>query len=129
VTVENEDGTTTETMTVNFTNEKQGITRENIISKTSKDGKIIMVDHSLKTTTKAYTRTATRLVTIAEDGTRTVKTQSTTEWKTGQKMERVEERIVAADGSATGSGTMTITSKDGTVKTYNISVNVTASGE
>jgi hypothetical protein len=129
VVTENADGTTSETMTVKFENTKQGITRENTIVRTLKDGKVIAIDHSLKVTTKSYTRTASRVVTFNEDGSKLVKTNSVTEWKNGRKVERNEERLVSANGNASGSGTITVTNKDGQVKTYNLSVSKTLTGE
>ncbi|GIW23119.1 MAG: hypothetical protein KatS3mg068_2126 [Candidatus Sericytochromatia bacterium] len=129
VVTENSDGTTTETMTVKFENTKQGIIRENTVIRTLKDGKLVSIDHSLKTTTKSYTRTSSRIVTFNEDGSKVIKTTSLTEWKDGRKVERNEERLVSASGNATGSGTITVTSKDGKVKTYQLNVSKTSSGE
>jgi len=129
VVTENSDGTVSETMTVKFENTKQGITRENTVVRTLKDGKLIALDHSLKVTTKNYTRISSRIVTFNEDGSKLVKTSSVTEWKNGRKVERNEERLVSANGSASGKGTITVTNKDGKVKTYNLSVSKTLRGE
>lgn len=129
VSVTNADGSVTETMTVKFENTKLGLTRENTVAKTSKDGKVLSVDHSLKATTLAYTKTVTRLVTYNEDGSRTIKTTSVTEWKNGAKSERNEQRVVGADKTATGAGTLTVTNSKGESKTYNLSVGISASGE
>jgi len=129
VSVTNEDGTVTETMTVKFENTKLGITRENTIAKTTKDSKVLTIDHSLKSTTPGYTKTVTRLVTYNEDGSRTIKTSSITEWKNGAKTERNEQRFFNADKTATGAGTLTVTSANGQTKTYNLNVSISATGE
>lgn len=129
VSVTNEDGSVTETMTIKFENTKLGITRENTVSKTSKDGKVLSIDHSLKATTSAYTKTVTRLVTYNDDGSKTIKLTSVTEWKNGAKSERNEQRIVKSDKTVTGAGTLTVTSANGETKTYNLNVSVSASGE
>ncbi|GIW22828.1 MAG: hypothetical protein KatS3mg068_1835 [Candidatus Sericytochromatia bacterium] len=51
-------------MTIKFENTKLGITRENTVSKTSKDGKVLSIDHSLKATTSAYTKTSYKISNI-----------------------------------------------------------------
>lgn len=126
----NADGSTTYTTTVNFSNEKAGITRNVVVSKTkSKEGKLIKVEHSFKMTTPNFTREGTRVAVINTDGSRNVKIHTTTTWKDGRKREVIEDRVVSADGTVTGNGTVTLTAKDGTVKTFDLNLTITASGE
>lgn len=130
VTTPNADGSTTYTTTVNFENKKVGITRETVVSKTkSKEGKVIRIEHSFKMTAPNLTKEGTRLVVINPDGTKTVKTQTLTKYNAGGSREVNEERVVAADGTATGNGTVTVTDKDGKATTYNLNLSVSASAE
>jgi hypothetical protein len=125
----NADGSITKTISVEFKNDRAGMTRESTLSRTTLDGKLVSSDYSLKMTTKHFTREETRSTTINADGSRTVNIYAMTTWNDGRKRERHEERVVTADGNATGTGTLTLTLKDGTTKTFNIGVNVTATGE
>ena len=128
--ITNEDGSITRIATVEFENTRTGVKRTVIHSRTHMNGKLIATHSELMTTgPNGYERNATRDVEVAEDGSRTVTTESTTSWPNGKTRTRSETRSVAADGSATGSGTVTVTMPDGTSKTYDYSVGVTASGD
>jgi hypothetical protein len=122
----NADGSVTKTLSIHFENPTLKLTRDIIISKTfDKDGKLISIDYSLEAKANNYSRTATRTVTVNADGSRNISTQSTTTWPNGKTREINEERIVNADGSATGSGTIT-TTVNGQTKTINFTSGVTA---
>lgn len=129
VTVQNADGSTTETIKISFENSRNGIKRETTLAKTSKDNKILKVEFQLNETTPAFTRTVTRVATHNADGSKNVLLDAKITWKDGRSCERHQERVVKADGSATGTGTITRTAKDGSSKTYTFNVNITVSGE
>lgn len=127
--IENEDGSITKITKVEFKNEKTGVTRNVTSTRTTMDEKLVSAFYTLEATHKNYTRTVERSVEVDAEGQRTVKVTAVTTWQDGRKRERSEERVVAADGSATGGGTMTITRADGTVKTYTYTLGVTSSGD
>lgn len=127
--IENEDGSITKITKVEFKNEKTGVTRNVTSTRTTMDEKLVSAFYTLEATHKNYTRTVERSVEVNAEGQRTVKVTAVTTWQDGRKRERSEERVVAADGSATGGGTMTVTRADGTVKTYTYTLGVTSSGD
>ncbi len=126
--ITNEDGSITTVNKVEFTNERTGSTRTVVRTKTMMDGKMVSAFYELNATHKNHTRTVERSVEIGENGERNVKVTAMTTWNDGRKRERTEERIVAADGSAAGTGVVTVTRKDGTVKTYDYTIGVEANG-
>lgn len=125
----NSDGSTTETLKISFENSRLNIHREMIVAKTSLDGKLLKIDYQLSETNPAFERSVNRITTVNADGTRNVLIDAKTTWKDGRSSERHEERLVSADGSATGTGTLTRTAADGTVKTFTLSLNLTADGQ
>lgn len=127
--IENEDGSITQITKIEFNNEKAGVTRNVTVTKTMMDGKLVSSFFTLEATHKNYTRTVERSVEVNAEGERTVKAEAMTTWSNGRKRERSEERVVAADGSASGGGTMTITRADGTVKTYTYTLGISAEGD
>ncbi|PIQ25592.1 hypothetical protein COW64_14660 [bacterium (Candidatus Blackallbacteria) CG18_big_fil_WC_8_21_14_2_50_49_26] len=128
-TVTNEDGSTTEIVKVSFENTKIGLKRDTYISRTTMDGKLVSLDFKLDATATNYTRSVHRTVTVNADGSRTVSVESTTTWKDGRKREVQRQHVVAADGSATGTGTITWTKADGTSTTRNLTFGASAAGE
>ena len=124
----NPDGSISKTMTVELSN--NNITRENTITKTTKDGKLINISHVLKVTAKNFTKNASRIKTFNEDGSKQVVTESTTTWDNGRKREIHETRTIDAKGEGTGTGTITITDKDGkvTTKSLDSKISLTSSG-
>lgn len=132
-TTTNADGSITETVLIRFTSPNGQVTRENTISKTTKDGKNVKIEHLLSSTTPAFTKTATRIVVFNADGTRTVTTGSVTTFvKDGRKREVNEQRTVGGangTGAATGSGTLTLTDATGKATTYNLVLDITANGK
>lgn len=126
--VTNDDGSTTETVKISFENSKLGIKREVVLSKTSKDGKLVKVDFQLTESNPIFDRSLTRIATYNGDGTKNVLIDAKTTWKDGRSSERHEERLVNADGTVTGTGTITRTARDGSTKTYTISLNIAADG-
>ncbi|HEY9841432.1 MAG TPA: hypothetical protein V6D23_13310 [Candidatus Obscuribacterales bacterium] len=129
VRVENPDGSVTETIKVNFANSCHDVIREAVLARTSKDGKLLKLEFQLHVTTPAFERDLTRIATYAADGSKHVLIDAKTSWRDGKIRERHEERLVNADGSATGKGTITVTLADGTVKTYQYTVSIAANGE
>lgn len=126
----NADGSKTKTLTVEFKNDKTGVTRNITSSHTSLNSKLVSADFDLKVTgPKGFLRTVSRTVTVNADGSRSWSTTANTTWANGASSERSETREVSADGSATGSGTLTIKHADGSTKTYNYTVGVTASAD
>lgn len=124
------DGSKTRTLTVEFKNEKTGVTRNITSSRTSLNAKLVSADFDLKVTgPKGFLRTVSRTVTVNADGSRSWSTTAHTSWANGATSERSETREVGADGSATGSGTLTIKRADGSTKTYTYTVGVTAGGD
>ncbi len=127
--IENEDGSITKITKIEFKNEKTGVTRNVTSTRTTMDEKLVSAFYTLEATHQNYTRTVERSVEVNAEGQRTVKVTAVTTWQDGRKRERSEERVVAADGSATGGGTLTVTRADGTVKTYTYTLGVTRSGD
>lgn len=127
--VQNADGSITTITKVEFENTNTGATRQVISTRTTLDGQLVSAFHTLEATHKNYTRTVERNVEVDADGGRKVSVKATTTWNDGKKRERSEERIVAADGAATGGGSVTVTRADGSVKTYTYSLNITSAGE
>ena len=127
--VQNEDGSITTIKKVEFKNETTGATRQVTSTRTTLDGELVSAFYTLEVSHKNYTRTVERSVEVNADGGRSISSKATTTWTNGKKRERSEERVVAADGSATGGGSITITRADGTVKTYTYSLNIASSGE
>ncbi len=129
VSVTNADGSVTETVKIQFKNSRLNISRETVLAKTSLDGKILKVEFKLTEKTPAFEREVTRIATHNADGSKNVLVDAKTTWKNGRVRERHEERVVNADGSATGAGTVTVTLKDGTNKTYTFNLSMSVSGE
>lgn len=127
--VTNDDGSVTETVKVSFENTRIGLKRNTFIARTTKNGKLVSLDFKLEATHKNFTRTVTRSVVVNADGSRTVSIESITQWTDGRKREMQQQRVIAADGSATGTGTITFTSKDGTTSTRKLSIGVSAAGD
>lgn len=128
ITTENEDGSITETLKIHFENPRIGLTRDITLAKTMLNGKAVSIEFDLKATAKHYTRSAHRVVTFNEDGSKHVVSESVTEWKNGKKREVQQERLLNADGSGSGTGTVTLTLPDGTIKTHQISTNIDTDG-
>lgn len=130
VEIQNADGTTSKIMTVKFENKTGNNIRENKVVKTfSSDGKLIKMEHYLTVDLNNLDRTYTKIVEYNTDGSKKVVVKSETKWADGKSRIVSEERNINADGSGTGFGTVTITSKDGTVKTYEIKVTISQDGE
>ena len=127
--VENEDGSITETMSIEFSNERTGVTRNIWLSKTLMNDIVVKVEFELDEKTPAFDRNATRIVTHHDDGSKTVLIESKTTWKNGKVREVNQERLIDAEGNVSGSGTITITDADGTVTTKDLSVSITPGGE
>ena len=129
IEVTNADGSVTKTMSVEFKSEN--MTKENIVSKTTKDGKMITMSHTLKITAKAFTKTASRIRTFNADGSKQIVTESVTTWTDGRKREVIENRTIDANGIGSGTGTITVTDKDGKVTTRSLDTKITVgtSGE
>jgi hypothetical protein len=127
--IQNDDGSITTITKVEFKNETTGATRQVTSTRTTLDDKLVSAFYTLEASHKNYTRTVERNVEVNADGGRSISSKSTTTWSNGKKRERSEERVVAADGTATGGGSITITRADGTVKTYTYSLNIATSGE
>lgn len=125
----NADGSVTKIMSVEF--KTDNMTKENIVSKTTLNGKMISMSHTLKITTKAFTKDASRIITFNADGSKTIVTSSVTTFTDGRKREVNETRTVAAGGSGSGTGTITVTDKDGkiTAKNLDTKITTTASGD
>lgn len=122
----NADGSTTKSLTVEFKNEKTGVMRTVVGSRTFLNNKLVSGDYELKVTgPNGYERTVNRSVVINADGSRTINTEAMTKWASGKTRERSEERTVGADGTASGSGTVTVT-VNGQTKVYDYSVSVDA---
>jgi hypothetical protein len=121
----NADGSITNTMSVEFKTENMA--KENIVSKTTKDGKIISIDHSLNITAKAFTRTSSRIITFNADGSKKIVTESTTTFKDGRKREVSETRNIDTSGNGSGTGTITVTTADGKTTTKNLDTKVSTS--
>ncbi|MBF2052273.1 MAG: hypothetical protein IGS03_02270 [Candidatus Sericytochromatia bacterium] len=127
--IENADGSITEVLTVSFENQRAGIQRQTILSKTILNDALIKLDYELEESTPAFERTASRVVTVQEDGSKNMLLSAKTTWKNGKVKERHEERLIQADGSASGTGTLTITRPDGQVVTREYTLNITAAGQ
>lgn len=128
-TVTNPDGSITETIKVNFANSRTDVIRETILAKTSLNGKLINVDYQLKIVTPAFEHTKTRVATHNNDGSKTVLIDAKTVWRNGKTRERHEERLIEADGSGKGTGTIKVTMPDGSVKTWQYTLSFTADGK
>ncbi|MGV3523797.1 MAG: hypothetical protein ACO1RX_06200 [Candidatus Sericytochromatia bacterium] len=127
--VTNADGSITAITTLEFNNTRSGVTRTVTRSETQLEGKLISSHYEMQITgPNGYTRSLTRAVEILADGSRKVSVEGTTTWAGGKKRERSEERIVSADGSATGSGVITVTLKDGTTKSFDYTLGIDAAG-
>ena len=124
-TVTNADGSITKTTKVHFENTRLGITRDNVVSITTKDGKVVSSTHSLDIKAKNYTKVSTRLMTVNEDGSRDVVFDSTTTWTDGRKKEVHRTKEIGADGKGAGTGTIKITNKAGEMKEYKTNSDIT----
>ena len=124
-TVTNADGSITKTTKVHFENTRLGITRDNVVSITTKDGKVVSSTHSLDIKAKNYTKASTRLMTVNEDGSRDVVFDSTTTWTDGRKKEVHRTKEIGADGKGAGTGTIKITNKAGEMKEYKTNSDIT----
>jgi hypothetical protein len=124
-TVTNADGSITKTTKVHFENTRLGITRDNVVSITTKDGKVVSSTHSLDIKAKNYTKVSTRLMTVNEDGSRDVVFDSTTTWTDGRKKEVHRTKEIGADGKGVGTGTIKITNKAGEMKEYKTNSDIT----
>lgn len=129
VTTENADGSVTETMTIEFKNERTGVTRNTWVSTTKMGDKVLKVEYKLEATTPAYQHNATRVVTHNEDGSKSVLINSSTSWKNGKTREVSQERFVDAQGQVSGNGTITVKLPDGTEKTKTFQISITPGGE
>jgi len=127
--IQNADGSITEILKVEFDNSRAGIKRQTYLAKTKLGDQMLKLEYKLEETTPAFERSASRLVTHHEDGSKTILLESKTTWKNGRIRTHNEERRVQADGSATGTGTLTLTSPDGSVKTHEFTVTITARGQ
>jgi hypothetical protein len=127
--VTNDDGSMTETIKVEFENTRTGLKRTTYLARTTKDGKLMSVDFKLDASATNYTRTVNRTVTVNADGSRNVSIESITKWTNGRMREVNQERVVSADGSVTGTGTITITGADGKTMTRNLTLGITAAGD
>ncbi len=125
VEITNADGSITKTISVEFKTENMA--KENIVSKTTKDGKILSMDHTLNITAKAFTRTSSRIITFNADGSKKIVTESTTTFKDGRKREVSETRNIDTNGNGTGTGVITLTTADGKTTTKNLETKVSIS--
>lgn len=129
VNTENEDGSVTKTVEIEFSNERTGVTRNVVVSNTfDAEGNLTHKDYQLTASTKAYERTVVRTVDITAEG-RTIKHEGTTTWKNGRMREVSYERFVDAEGNSSGVGTITITKADGTSTVHEMTISSMASGE
>jgi hypothetical protein len=127
--VTNADGSVTETVKIEFENTRIGLKRNTYLMRTSMNGKLVSLDFKLDVAHKDYTRMVHRTVTVNADGSRNVSIESTTTWNDKRKREVNQERVVAADGSVTGTGTITWTGADGKTTTRNLTVGISAAGD
>ena len=129
VSTTNADGSVTKTITVEFKNEKTGVMRNVVASRTHKDGKLVSADYLLTVTgPNGFSRTVHRSMTTNEDGSRTWTTQAKTTWGDGRTSERNETRTVnPGDNSAVGGGTVAVTEGSET-EDYDYEVVVDAEG-
>lgn len=128
-TITNADGSVTTIAKVEFKNERTGVMRTVVRSETKLNGKLVSAEYELMTTgPNGYERHVNRSVEVMDDGTRKVTIEAMTKWANGNTRERSEERVVSTDGSATGSGVVTV-NKNGQSKTYEYTLGVTASGD
>jgi hypothetical protein len=130
VTITNSDGTTSKILDIKFTNKNDnGVFRENKIIKTfSTSNVLIKVEHYITVNKPNYTRTYSRITDISGDGSKQVLINSTEKWDNGRMRVLTEQRSLNADGSGFGTGTVTITDNKGNSKTYNITINISVSG-
>lgn len=126
VEVTNADGSVTKTMSVEF--KSDNMTRENTITKTTLDGKMLSMTHTLNVTAKAFTKTSSRITTFNTDGSKKVVTESVTTYTDGRKREVYETRDINASGSGTGTGTITFTDKNGQTTVKNLETKITLEG-
>lgn len=127
--VSNADGSITTITTLEFNNTRSGVMRTVTRSETQLEGKLISSHYEMQVTgPNGYARSLTRAVEVLADGSRKVSVEGTTTWAGGKKRERSEERIVSTDGSASGSGVITVTLKDGTTKTFDYTLGIDAAG-
>lgn len=126
VEVINADGSITKTMSVSF--KSDNMTRENVITKTTLDGKMLSMTHTLNVTAKAFTKTSSRIATFNADGSKKVVTESLTTYTDGRKREVYETRDISASGSGTGTGTITFTDKNGQTTVKNLETKITLEG-
>lgn len=126
VEVTNADGSVTKTMSVEF--KSDNMTRENTITKTTLDGKMLSMTHTLNVTAKAFTKTSSRIMTFNTDGSKKVVTESVTTYTDGRKREVYETRDINASGSGTGTGTITFTDKNGQTTVKNLETKITLEG-
>lgn len=127
--VTNADGSVTETVKIEFENTRINLKRNTYLMRTTMNGKLVSLDFKLDVTHKDYTRMVHRTVTVNADGSRNVSIESTTTWNDKRKREVNQERVVAADGSVTGTGTITWTGADGKTTTRNLTVGISAAGD
>ena len=123
--VKNEDGSTTKTAAVDFTNKRTGVKRNIVNVRTVDAGKLENSSHELTATHKNFERTVKRTVTVNDDGSRKIVFYSLVQWKDGRKREVNRETNLDASGNGTAKGTMVITQKDGKVTTHDINVVIT----
>lgn len=128
VEVTNSDGTISKITSVKFQGKTETSTRENKVIKTyASDGTtLIKVEHYLTVDFPNFDRTYTKIVNYNNDGSKKVVVKSESKWTDGKSRVVNEERNIDASGSGTGVGTVVVTKKDGTTKTYDINVTIKA---
>jgi len=128
VEVKNDDGTVTKIITIEFENSKTGMKKTNKVLNTfSAEGKLIKKEHYLTLEQKNFSRTATRIMTFNPDGTITVDTEVKTTWTSGKVSETTEHRVIKADGTAEGTGSVAVT-ENGKTTNFHLSLNLASDG-
>lgn len=130
VSTNNSDGSTTKTVSVDFTGKTSGKTRNDTVAKTYFTNNTNKIEHYLTVDFGNYNRIATRTSTMS-GSQQNVETKSTAKLSNGTTIVVNETRKADVNNGvqATGSGTVTITKSDGTSKNYNFNSNVSATGQ
>lgn len=126
----NADGSVAKLVAVSFENQNRNTVRENVVVRTyASDGRVLKVEHSLNITLNgsAVNRTATRLIIINTDGSRTVKTKTQCRLNSGATLAAFEERNIDTQGSGSGQGSLTVVSSTGASTSYMLNSKVQSS--
>lgn len=126
--VKNDDGSTTKTGSVAFENQKNGAKRNILtVKNVDSNGKLEDSTYELTAEHPNFTRTVKRTVTVNADGSKDIVFYSLTTFKAGGKREVNRNTHLGADGNGTATGTIKVTAKDGTEKTYTTTTTISKS--